>query len=82
MDLFTVDNLTEIKSRLQKLDTDRTFFDTIEGGFYTSKLLFTTKLTCEHTVFDRINKSDFKCRQCSGIITNRQIIHNLNTKTK
>lgn len=82
MDLFSVDNLTEIKSRLQKLDLERTFFDTIDGGFYNSKIIYTTNFTCEHTVFDRISKTEFKCRACSGIILNKQIIHNLNTKTK
>lgn len=82
MDLFSPPYIQQIRLRLLKLDVMRTFYDTIEGGFYSSKILYTTQFTCEHSVFDRVNKYDFKCRECGGIIVNKQIIHNLTTKTK
>jgi len=82
MNLFGNNNAAEIRARLLKLDVMRTFYDTIDCGFYSSKILYTTQFTCEHSVFDRVNKYDFKCRECGGITVNKQIIHNLNTKLK
>jgi len=68
MSLFPTDYLSEVKLRLQKLQIERTFYNSTTGKFTASRIIYTTESTCVHKVFDYIEKNVYQCRECSGMI--------------
>ncbi len=66
----------EIRTRLNKLDLIRTFYNEFDGNFKFASVLYTNDSTCMHTVFDSLSKTGFKCRECPCIITTKQVILN------
>jgi len=67
-------NLADIKDRNQKLQLLRTFIEP-SGVNRQARIIYTTKFTCLHELFDKHGNNEYKCRVtgCEGIITVKQI---------
>lgn len=66
------DYMAEVKSRLNKLDMMRTF-KSFNGTNRQARLIYTLPITCEHTEFEQLNFTEYKCSTCGQIITEKQI---------
>jgi len=68
------DHLSEIKTRLNKLDMIRTFTE-INGTSFDSRIIYTLPATCEHQAFTRSGMNEYKCeaQNCKGFIIFKHI---------
>ena len=67
-------DLADIKDRNAKLQLLRTFIEP-SGVNRQARIIYTSKFTCLHELFDNHGNNEYHCRVkgCGGIITGKQI---------